>query len=157
MLSVRPLFTLALPPLWLITCLLSFRHPGDEYGLFGVGSLAGLWIHWLIGNAGSPLEALISIAVTGTLTMLALGYLLDRLRGPLLPWLAIWLVAAAGFTTWTLWEFPSWERAIGKNGSLAAYVLFGMTLGLLLATLVMIAATAPARLLRRVRCGRAAA
>lgn len=145
----RPLFTSALPPLWLAICLLSFRHPGDEYGLFGFGSLAGLWIFWIVGDSGSPQQLLIYVAVTGTLTMLALGWLLDRLRAPLLVWLVIWLAAAFLLTGWVLWQFPTWERAISKNGSLAAYVLFGTNLGLTLATVVMVLATASVQMARQ--------
>jgi hypothetical protein len=62
--------------------------------------------------------------------MAVCGFLLDRLPVSRCLWAAVYLVASAGFFAWGLLSFPSLERAIAKNGSIAAYAFCAANLGL---------------------------
>ena len=73
-------FVWLLPLLWMVTSVLSFQWPGDEYGLWSFGSLAGLWIVYLIGNIGNTARIAIFVIIAGSVSMVPLGLLLDMLR-----------------------------------------------------------------------------
>lgn len=132
----RWLFVWFLPALWTSVAWLNFSHPGDEYGGFAVGSLAGLWIVILFDMGGEPARMLPPILVTGAATIAIAGFLLDKLRVPFLVWLVIAGNVAAALYLWSMSSFPSLERALSKNGSYAAYALPAINLGLYAATIV---------------------
>ncbi|MBA3314048.1 MAG: hypothetical protein M3552_00225 [Planctomycetota bacterium] len=142
----RRLYTVAVPTVWAITSLVNFRFPGDEYGGWGAGSLPGLWVVPLID--GSPLPLLPFVLVGGFVVMMALGAILDKLSSPWMPWYSIWLIAAGAIFGYSLSRFPSWDRAMSKNGSIEAYLLPALNLGLLFSTVTMILATGCYRLVK---------
>jgi hypothetical protein len=119
-------FTIVLPILWGTIATFSFQYPGDEYGLFGVGSLSGLWGLWLfpsLHQGVSPDRIFPVILLTGIATMAVLGYLVDRLRCSRVAFVITWLTAAAIVLAHVLSLFDNYERALAKNGSTQAYVL----------------------------------
>ena len=127
-------------------CALNYQFPGDEYGGFGVGSAAGVWILFIhpISDAG---RVLVPVLVTGAATMTIAGHMLDRLRIPLLTWLTLAVGFAFAFVIAWLQTFSTWQRALGKNGSWLAYFLPSINVGLTTATLVMIVAFSLFRLI----------
>jgi hypothetical protein len=150
----RRLFVWLAPLLWTTVAWFNFQHPGDEYGGFAAGSLAGLWIVILFDVGGSPANMLPLILGAGAVTVAIAGLVLDKLRAPPAPWLALLVVFAVGLCLWELQSYPSMEKAISKNGSYAAYVLPGVNLGLYAATIATAIGTAAYRLWRRRRKGR---
>ena len=131
-----PFYVWVLPFLWGVCCYLSFRHPGDEYGLWGTGSVVGVWIVFIIGNAGDIKDLLLPTVLTGICVMAVVGLILDRLRTSRLIWLIILVVAALAVCIASLASFPSYDRAISKNGSLSAYLLFSFNAGLYIASVL---------------------
>lgn len=137
----RRLFVWLVPALWALATVAGFQHPGDEYGLFALGAMAGLWV-LLVLEPSSPLGGLAPVLVAGALTTGLLGLLLDRLRASPWVWGVVCAVAAAAAACTMLARFPSLERAIGKNGSLTAYWICAFQLGGYAATLIALAVAA---------------
>jgi hypothetical protein len=144
------LFTVTIPAAWATTCFAGFHFPGDEYGLWAAASLPGLWLVFLI-PVNDVNVALWMILAAGSVVMAALGAVLDRLRSSFIVWYALWTVSAGMLCWLMLRDFPSWQRAMSKNGSFQAYALSAMNVGLLLSTIVVLAGTSLIRLNSRVR------
>ena len=142
----RWLYSWLLPLLWTTIAWNNFYHPGDEYGGFFVGSLAGLWVGMLVSSAGSVQRGAMLLVAAGAGSVATAGWILDKLRAPLIPWFCLFLATAAGLFAWSFGSFPSVERALAKNGSYEAYVLPSLNLGLTFATLAVLLATAVYRL-----------
>lgn len=147
--SRRPRFALALPLLWGASCVLGYRFPGDEFMLWALGSVAGIWVFLLIGDLDPGLPAAACVVLAGALTMAGAGALLDRLR---MPW-KLWLPAAAAVAILVgelyLRSFPSAQQAVEKHGSLAAYWVFAAQAGSYAATLLGMICVGTWRLLER--------
>ncbi|MGC1273035.1 MAG: hypothetical protein WBC44_04965 [Planctomycetaceae bacterium] len=135
------LFAVIVPTIWAITCIVAFQYPGDEYGLWSGAALPGLWLPILV-PVGDIKHILWFTIPAGVLVMAALGAALDRLRSSFRAWYAIWVIAAGLLCFWNLSEYPTWSRAMAKNGSFQAYALSALNVGLLFATVVVIAGTA---------------
>lgn len=152
----RRLYTVAIPVLWATVASVGFQYPGDEYGLWAAGALPGLWLPLLVGE-GSPLRGFWVVLAGGIIVTGALGAVLDRLRAPWLPWYALWVISAGVLCAATLASYPSWARAMSKNGSFQAYAMSSLNVGLTFSTAAMIVSTAAyragRRLLIRVRRG----
>lgn len=131
-------YVISVPVLWMAVSAINFHYPGDEYGGWGVGSLPGLWILPIVGTSGSPSRLVPYVLAAGGMVMATLGWAMDGLRTPLIPWAIVTAIAAGLFGAWALAPFPSWERAIAKNGSIQAYILPSFNLGLLSSTVLMI-------------------
>jgi hypothetical protein len=130
-----------LPALFAAIGLLALGHPGDEYGLLLLGTISGIW-SFPLADAGSPQRGGVVLILAGAIVMAAIGWGHDRMRTP--PWrLAAYALAAAGLALWLLLSGQdSYERAIAKNGSLLAYVLCALNLGLQLGSLFALPASA---------------
>lgn len=140
----RHLFLVLIPFLSAAITAVSFRYPGDEYGLWGVGALPGLWLTLFVGD-GSPGWGF-GVALAGGITAMAmLGAVLDKLRAPWVPWYALWVVAAGLLCATMLAPYPSWARAMSKNGSFQDYALSSLNMGLTLSTAATIVVTASLR------------
>jgi hypothetical protein len=135
------MFTVSLPAIWVVTSAAGFRFPGDEYGLWAVGSLPGLWFPVLLGCGDLKVGLWLTLLAGGAVTA-GFGAVTDRLRVRWLPWYALWVVAAGVICGLELSSYPSWAKAMSKNGSFQAYALSSLNVGLMLSTLAMIAATA---------------
>ncbi|MBN2309507.1 MAG: hypothetical protein JXR94_11080 [Candidatus Hydrogenedentes bacterium] len=124
-------FVWLVPLLWATCSYVHYHYPGDEYALYAIGSIAAIWIVPLvhIGDIHNPLFPL-SITLAGAVVMAAAGWIMDRLRTHRRLWAALYAGAAAAILCASLLAFPSIDRAIRKNGSMAAYVLFAANAGL---------------------------
>ncbi len=137
---IKPVFYIWLvPAAWALCALVSFQYPGDEYGLWAANALAGLWSLFLVGNSGSPSGLVLPIVLGGSLVMAIAGFILDRLRVRCWLFAGLWAISAAALCVTTILSYPSYQKAISKNGSLAAYVLNSLNMGLYMAVLVSIA------------------
>src|SRR5690348_15102875 len=102
----RPPYVLLIPAIWMIVDAINFRYPGDEYGSWGAGSLPGLWVFLFIKNEGDPLGLLPYLVGAGGLVMASLGWWMDRLRAPLLPWAIVAALLALAIGSHALSSFP---------------------------------------------------
>ncbi len=148
---LRRNFATVLPLLWCLACVIGFRYPGDEYGLWALGSVAGAWVFLLAGDIQTTGAALPALALAGMLTMWGAGLALDRLRMSWKLWVAVALVVGALVVEAMLAQFPSLDEAAQKNGSLAAYLIFGLHAGSYAATLFGMVGVGAWRLLERGR------
>ena len=136
----RRFFVWLLPLLWGPTSLVSYYHPGDEYGLYFVSSLLGSWFV-MIGDAGDIRDLWIplSIAATGAAVIAVLGLLLDLLRVTRVGLLACWALLSA-FLVWKQFQpYPNVKEALEKNGSWTAYVSASMNIALTATVLLFLA------------------
>lgn len=120
-----------LPAVWGAGCILGFGNPGDEYGLYALGSILGVWTIVFVNEI-----ALGPALLAGCAIMFFLAVLLERLGASRKLWLAIWMISGLAIYFASLEMFPSVERAVAKNGSLGAYLALGSQLGAYLATIV---------------------
>jgi hypothetical protein len=133
----RRFFAWLLPLLWAPTSLVSYYHPGDEYGLYFISSLLGSWFV-MIQDTGDihDLWIPLSIAATGAAVCSVLGLMLDLLRVTRAGLLTCW-AALAAFMVWSSFaEFPNVKEALGKNGSWTAYITAAMNTSLTINALV---------------------
>ncbi len=134
----RWLYAWLLPVLWIPVAFVSAYYPGDEYGLFVVGSAAGMWIVFIVGETGGIWKLLPFLLLAGGATMGIVGLVLDLLRAPRRLWIILWLVLAAAVCLVTIESYPSYERAMSKNESLQAYILYSLNVGLSATCLILL-------------------
>jgi hypothetical protein len=140
----RRFYLVVLPLLWGVIDFVNFYYPGDEYGGWAGSSLPGLWgAYFSLGN--SPSDALPPVLVAGVLVTVAFGWFMDWLRVPWSAWYAVWLVAAGLLFCWSVSFYPTWDRAISKNGSIQAYILPALNLGLMFSSIACATVTAAVR------------
>ena len=147
-------FLWILPTVWVMIAAIGFRYAGDEYGLWGVGSLAGTWLFGIFRSfhsGSSPSALLPPVLIAGFATMALLGYFLDRLRTPRIPLIITWLAVTGLLVAYLLNQYPTLERAVAKNGSILAYVLSAANFSLLAITLLFLTFVATRAGIRRVR------
>ncbi len=137
----RWLFTYLLPVVWTAVAAANYEHPGDEYGSFGAGSLAGLWIIYLLPN-WRLVHLLPFILAAGAVVMSALGLALDWVRVRWGLFAILWLGAAVALFLLSFSAYPTVERALAKNGSYAAYILPAINFGMYTACLLLLPTTA---------------
>lgn len=147
----RWLYVWLVPIVWTAVVWTNYRYPGDEYGGFGGGAMAGLWSLKVLGIT-DPHRMLPPILLAGAATVAAAGALMDKLRAPWVPWIVLMLTVSTAFFAWWFGSFPSVERALGKNGSYQAYVLPSINIGIYAATLVVLPCTAIYRFARWIQC-----
>lgn len=143
--SRRPFYVVLVPVLWVSGVWIGFQFPGDEYALWVISALPGAWIGFVLTDVGDLGAFLPKVLLAGGLILVGVGWVMDRLRVPFRPWALGVLLGTVGLCFQTIGEFPSYARAISKNGSLAAYVLFGWNLSVVLASVIGIAITSLVR------------
>lgn len=145
----RWFFTAVLPIGWAIGNYLSFLHPGDEYGGWAASCLPVAWLAFAL--SGHPRDMLRVILPVGIVELALFGMLMDRVRVRLLPWLLLWSVLTVALVAMTIRQYPTWERAMAKNGSFLAYLFPSLTVGMIVASVVMLAITLVIRLVEIAR------
>ncbi len=138
-----------LPLVWTLASFAGVYYPGDEYGLWCIGSLAGIWIIFVVENLDRGWRLLPCVLAVGALSVALVGLLLDLLRTPRRWWLILWPVTALAICTASIASFPSYQRAMSKNGSLQAYVFFSMNAGLYVTCAILLLVMPVWRLLHR--------
>ncbi len=145
-------YRLTVPSIWLTAALFSWHNPGDEYGLFAVALLPAVWLAPFLHFVHLR-EVLPFILAAGTATMFVAGWLMDRLQIHRAVWFTFLVVGTIALVLWSIGEFPTYQRAMAKNGSLTAYVAAATNLSLYVATLLTVAGSPMCRLAAR-RCKR---
>jgi hypothetical protein len=144
----RRFYVLTLPLLWGAIDFANFFYPGDEYGGWAASSLPGLWAAFFV--SGSALQMLPAILIAGLVVGAVFGWLMDRLAVPWGPWYLLWVVVGGMLFYWSVQDYPTWGRAMSKNGSIQAYILPSLNVGLMLSSIVCLFVTAAARGVSRV-------
>ncbi len=146
----RWLYRLAIPCIWLPVALISWRYPGDEYGLFVIANgLPGAWLSIWMNFQGSPNDIFPVMLAISLGSVFLIAWLMDWLRLPVWLVLSFYAIAAA-VLFWTAYgSYESHARAISKNGSLTAYVSASSNLGLFLACMTAIIFTVGYHAVRR--------
>jgi hypothetical protein len=119
-----------LPAVWAVGCLVGFGNPGDEYGLFVLGSILGTWT--LILSNSNP--GLVLPLLVGCALLYGAGRLLESLSANRNLWLATWLILGLSSYVFVVNQFTSITAAVEKNGTHGAYVAFASQLGVYVAT-----------------------
>jgi len=126
-------YRLTIPWVWLIVAIISWRFPGDEYGLFGVANgLPSAWISLWLGFNGGPNDIIPIMVASSFTSMLLISWAMDGLRVPRWLVLSLWLIGTVVLFQIAFGQFESYARAIAKNGSLTAYVTASSNLSLFL-------------------------
>jgi len=148
----RWFFTLLIPLAWGGCSLVHFQFPGDEYALYFISSLAGSWFCFFI-QIGDIHQWWIpwSIAATGASVMTGVGWVLARLGVPRRLWLVLFAVSALGLLALMLSGFPSFGRALAKNGSWWAYGCSAALIGSYVASALSLGLTPLVRWMKRKR------
>ncbi len=141
-----PFYVWLLPVLCGTCSYIHHGYPGDEYGMYLLGSAPGLWIApFVFLGKTSKAEAPVYIALALAAVMLVTGFAMDRFRIRKTLWAITFLACAFTVFAWSVLSFPSIERAISRNGSWWAYVLLSANLGVYLSVIVSAVLTAFAR------------
>lgn len=139
-------YSRVLPVVWAIATVVSYFHPGDEYGLFVFSSIAGSWVCFLVPNIGHLRDVLWLILVAGVVVLAILGFVMDRLRVLKRVWGSLFVLSFALVLVLSLHQYPTLEGAISKNGSFTAYVAGACNLGLYLSIVLSVIAKGVAAL-----------
>ena len=145
----RWLFVWLLPLMWLIQSWASSHHSGDEHGMFLVSALAAAWIALLIDLPAGLRSQVPYILLAGALSFAVLGLVLDLLRASFRVWRVLFVLAAVAVCVTLIASFPSYDKAISKNGSLLAYVFFSLNAALYIAGALMLIIAPLTRAFRR--------
>jgi hypothetical protein len=141
--AVAP-YRIALPVIWLVAALSSWDHPGDEYGLFALSCAPAAWVAPFLAYTHLR-EVLPILLAAGMATMALVGWLMDGLRVRRAAWLPLFALGAVALVLYALSEYPSYQRAMAKNGSLMAYASAATNVSLYLSSILVILGTLSGR------------
>ena len=150
---MRVFFGIVLPVIWATAALTSYFHPGDEYGIFVIGSLAGSWVCFLIPDVGHLRDLLWLILLIGAAILGVLGFLMDRLRMSRRLWGVMFGLCFLSILVLGLMQHPSLDQAIRKNGSITAYAAGACNIGLYFSVILAFVVKAIAEHPRLYCCG----
>ena len=140
-------YTWFIPVLWTSIFILSFFHPGDEYGLFAFGTLAGSWIAFL--HQFEPLvKALLFSWLAGIFILGILGFVMDilRVRKKVFTWLFIIGVVILYIMVFEWFHSFNFEKMLRKDCSAFALVFFASNWSLYITVIICCVATGIKRL-----------
>ncbi len=133
-------YTWLLPLCWTPVSVLGYLYPGDEYGLYAMGSLPGVWAYFLfrLGDVNSVLFPL-HIALGGALVMALGGLALDKLHANRRTfWLAAPVLAVVLFV-YALASYGSLKEALARNGSYQAYAFVSINMAVYIVAALLLA------------------
>jgi hypothetical protein len=145
-------FVWLLPVLWGGCSLLHYHFPGDEYGMYGISSIVGVWAIFIVkvGDVNHPMFPA-SIAVAGAIIMAGVGWFMDWMRIWRKLWGIIFAICAIGVFVLSVLSYPSIEKALSKNGSWWAYILFSINIGVYLSVILTVNLTCIGRLWKKIK------
>jgi hypothetical protein len=130
------LYIWILPLVWAIVSFISYKHPGDEYALYAISSLPGVWLAYFVKSV--PIQNLffpVIIALIGGLVMALLGFSLHKLSVNSKHYYTAFAVCIGLIVLWFNRSFPSVEKLIAKNGSWTACIAFAVNTSLYLSAI----------------------
>ena len=139
-----------LPLLWSVCSLISFEFPGDEYGIYVISSIAGIWAVPLFNIHGDIHKFAFrgGITAAGIIVILIMGFILAKLLVKMKLWFLLYITLAAVALVVMIGSYPSIEKALSKNGSLWAYIFGSLNLGLYASVILSAIITLRAKLFK---------
>ena len=61
----RAFYVVALPIIWVASTVVSYHHPGDEYGMFAFSAIVGAWVFFFLPKIASFALMLLIILLVG--------------------------------------------------------------------------------------------
>jgi hypothetical protein len=112
--------------------LVSWRHPGDEYGMFVIanGLPSALVSVLFFGDSGHINYVFAKMIAFSFVSMMLLSWAMDRVRVWPPVFVPLYIVGTWLLVGYALSQYPSYHRAMQKNGSLTAYVSAASNLSL---------------------------
>ena len=139
-----------LPVVWGVCSYAHHYYPGDENALWLVGSAAGWWMApFVFFGSASKTAAALGIAAAGALVMALAGWGMDRFGVKKGLWAVLFPLCTLGVFAAAVLSYGSIERALAKNGSWWAYILFSCLIGMYLSVVLSAVITAAASVRRR--------
>jgi hypothetical protein len=138
------------PLLFAVFSMLSFKYPGDEYGLWAYSSIAGTWIWFIIPPFS--MQSFITPVVTaliGALVITLPALLLVKLRVNIKLWFVIFVICATLVFISSIKSYPTIEKALSKNGSWQAYIFASINIGIYLSILLAAISTIVIKLVKK--------
>jgi hypothetical protein len=139
-----------IPLLWCGFTIVSYFHPGDEYGLFACGSMAGAWLFFFC-RFDSLGQGLLPVLAAGAIVIIPFGFVLDLLRVKKRYWFILFALLVAVLFYWQFTTYGSFERMRRKQGYVIAVVVALCNLSIYATTLLAIAGGLVGFLIRKVR------
>jgi len=126
-----------LPAIWAPVSFISYYHPGDEYALYAISNIIGLWFYLIIKNTSLmiPIQSIlfpITLALAGGIIMALIGFGADKLQINRRLWLSLWLVLFILVFIFSVNSYPTLAKALSKNGSWTAYAASSLNIALYL-------------------------
>ncbi len=147
----RHFFTIILPILWSSVSIVSYFHPGDEYGIYAVSCIIGIWPFFIFQPDIHSLITPTLVAVIGGVTIGIVGFGLEKLRVNRWFWCVLWGVILIVLVITTVSGYPSIQRALAKNGSWTAYIAGSMNLSLCFSVVMSVIFKIIVLLIRRIK------
>ncbi len=138
-LTKKYFYLYALPLIWLLTSIVSYYHPGDEYALYVYSSYIGVWIYYIFQAPDTNsflFPALISL--TGTIVMIIPALFLHKLKIRKSLWAVLFALCTISIFLFLITRYPSVAKALSKNGSLWAYIAASTNIGLYFSVILSI-------------------
>jgi hypothetical protein len=149
-----PFYVWVLPLVWGVCSYVHHDYPGDENAMWLLSSAAGLWLAPVAFAGGASKDMIaVAIALAGALVMGAVGFGMDWLRVRKLLWSILFLACASAILGAAIMSYPSIERAISKNGSWWAYILFSVNIGIYISVVLSAFITLAARIVKHRNSG----
>ena len=126
------------PILWASVSFVSYFHPGDEYAMYAISNIIGIWPILIFQLDIHSLLTPTIVALIGGSAMVIVGFGMDRLRVNRWVWCGAWLIITILLFILAITPYPSIEKALSKNGSLTAYIAGSMNIGLYFSIVVSV-------------------
>lgn len=134
----RYFFTIVLSILWSSVSIVSYFHPGDEYGIYAYSNIIGVWPFFIFQPDIYSLLTPAMVALIGGLTMAIVGFGMDKLRVNLYLWGGTWAIISILLVIVTVNQYPTIQKALSKNGSWTAYITGSMNMGLYFSVIISV-------------------
>jgi len=147
-----PFYSWLLPLIWGVCSYLHHYYPGDENAMWLLSSIAGMWIAPFAFLGGASKAAIAAgIAVAGALVIAPIGFAMDFFHIRKLLWVILFLTCSLTVFVAAIMSFPSIERAINKNGSMWAYILFSINIGIYISIILSAVLTVIVKISRYIK------
>jgi len=125
-------FILILPVIWAVVSLVSYYHPGDEYGIYAYSNIIGIWPFFFLPQLVKIQSVFFALAVAaiGTITIALICWGLDKLQTNRWCFFVLWLIFSIIIFVLSVMPYPTIAKALAKNGSWMAYIAGSINIAL---------------------------
>lgn len=134
----RAFYIFVLPIVWISVSFVSYFYPGDEYGIYVISNIIGVWPFFIFQPEIYSLLTPAIVACVGGFIMVIVGFGMDKLRVHRRFWCGAWGVFTILLFIFAISQYPSIQKALSKNGSWTAYIAGAMNMGLYLSVVISV-------------------